>query len=190
MVKFTKNILVTEANVLSCQQSIDSSPSDSLWNPLIAAKIGLHEALKAQKIHWKQRSRISWLDEGDKNTEFFHQSTKARSSFNNINHISVDGIQTDDPLIIQAQAVDFFSNLFKPHEGQLHHILFLTDNPKVSDLENSTLVSMLVSMPSDAKIKEAVFALKKNSSPRSDEFNGAFYTSAWGIIGQPFIKAV
>ncbi|XXG68937.1 hypothetical protein AAC387_Pa06g1919 [Persea americana] len=173
------NIHLAEANVLCCQQSFDSSPSDTFWNDLMAAKLGLHDALKAQEIHWKQRSRISWLKEGDKNTKFFHQSAKAKSSFNSIKHISVDGLKVDDPLIIQGQAVDYFSNLFKPHEGQLHHILFQIDRPKVSELDNFTLIYM----PLNSEIKEAVFALKRNSSPGPDGFNGAFYTSAWGIIG-------
>ena len=152
----------------------------------MAVKLGLHEALKAQEIHWKQRSRINWHKEGDMNTKFFHQSAKTRSYFNSINHISVDGNRTDDPLIIQAQAVDHFSNLYKPHDGQLHRILFQTDSRKVLDLEISTLVSV----PSDSEIKEVVFSLKKNSSPIPDGFNGAFCTSAWGIIGQTVIKAV
>lgn len=60
-----KNILAANASVLSCQQSFNSSPSDSLWNDLMAMKLGLHDALKAQEIHWKHRSRIYWLKEGD-----------------------------------------------------------------------------------------------------------------------------
>ena len=126
----------------------------------MSAKLGLHEGLKAQEIHWKQRSCITWLKEGDQNTKLFYQSAKARSSFNSINHISINGIRSEDPLIIQAQVVAFFSNLYKPHDGQLHHILFQTDSPKVSDLENSSLVSM----PSDSKIKEA-FLLSRRTVP-------------------------
>ncbi|XXG54348.1 hypothetical protein AAC387_Pa03g2254 [Persea americana] len=81
-------------------RSFDSAPSSSLWNDLMSAKLGLHEALKAQEIHWKQRSQIKWLKEGNQNTKLFHQSAKARSSFNSINHISVNGTRSDDPLII------------------------------------------------------------------------------------------
>ncbi|XXG88987.1 hypothetical protein AAC387_Pa12g1096 [Persea americana] len=171
--------------VSSCKQSFDSAPSSSLWNNLISAKLGLHEALKAQDTHWKQRSRINWLKEGDQNTKFFYQSAKARSSFNNINHISINGIRSDDPLFIQGQAVDFFSNLYKPYDGQLHHIRFQTDSPKVSDLENS----FLIYLPSASKIKEAVFALKKNSSPGPDGFNGAFSSNAFFLSLIPKSKS-
>ncbi|XXG73294.1 hypothetical protein AAC387_Pa07g2240 [Persea americana] len=111
------NIHAAESIVLSCQQSFDPTPSTSLWNDLMFMKLDLHEALKAKEIHWKQCSQITWLKEGDQNIKFFHQPAKARSSFNSINHISVNGIRSDGPLIIQAQAMPFFSNLYKPHDG-------------------------------------------------------------------------
>ncbi|XXG59627.1 hypothetical protein AAC387_Pa04g1678 [Persea americana] len=149
----------------------------------MSATLTLHDGLQAQKIHWKQSSRIPWLNEGNKNTKFFHQSAKVRSSFNSINHISVDGNHTDDLLTIKSQAMDFFSKLFKPHDGHRYPILFQTDRPKVSDSKNS----FLVSIPSDIEIKDAVFALKKNRSPNPNGFSGTFYTSAWGIIGQAVI---
>lgn len=44
----------------------------------------LNELLLKEEIFWKQRSRILWLKEGDQNTKFFHQRTKARNKFNSI----------------------------------------------------------------------------------------------------------
>ena len=148
---------------------------------LLSPNLVLHEALKAQEIHWKQRSRIAWLNKGDQNTKFFHQSTKARSSFNRISHIFIDGRKTVDSTTVQANAMEFFTNLYKPHEGQPNLLLFQLESPNISNSENSDLISM----PWEEEIKKAVFALKKkSSSPGPDGFNGVFFTSTWSIIGK------
>lgn len=140
---------------------------------VFSAKVELHEALKAQEIHWKQRSRVKWLNEGDQNTKFLNQKGKARGSINKINHISINGSRTEDPTLIQAQAVNYFSNLFNPHQGQLNTLLFQIDSPMVTDSQNS----FLISTTSELEVKTAIFFLKKNSSPGPDGFNVGFFTA-------------
>ena len=41
-----------------------------------------------EEILWRQKSRIKWLKEGEKNTKFFHRSTVKRRMHNNIAFIN------------------------------------------------------------------------------------------------------
>lgn len=41
-----------------------------------------NEAYLAEESYWKQRSRQQWLNLGDRNTSFFHASTRKRFAMN------------------------------------------------------------------------------------------------------------
>lgn len=155
-----QKIVSAEARVLHCQQVLDSDYPASHQADL-SAKAALHEELKAQEVKWRQKSRLQWLNEGDNNTKFFHLSAKARSSFNSIKHTTIDGIKIEDPAIIQAQAVDYFLNLFIPHEGTPDSSLFQTNCPKVSNSQNLSLTSM----PSDSEIQVSSFFFERKIAP-------------------------
>lgn len=44
-----------------------------------------YEDLQAkEKVLWWHKSRETWMSKGDKNTKFFHNSTKARREINKI----------------------------------------------------------------------------------------------------------
>lgn len=47
---------------------------------ILAMKHELDEVLFREEMMWLQRSRLSWLKEGDRNTEFFHQKARWRAA--------------------------------------------------------------------------------------------------------------
>ena len=69
--------------------------------------------LEQDEIYWAQRSRVNWLQFGDRNTSFFHNFASARRKKNYIkklrdgNDIWVEGTDSLKPLVL-----DYFSNLF------------------------------------------------------------------------------
>lgn len=108
-----QKIIDKEKQVLEAQSEYDSNPSDPLLLALNFSKASLHNWLKAESIHWKQKSKIRWLKDGDRNTKFFHLSAKSRSTINRIDKISVDGIIIEDAEQIRIEASSVFSNLIQ-----------------------------------------------------------------------------
>lgn len=82
------------------------------------------EILAREEVFWRQKSRETWLRNGDQNMKFFHKSVKARHARNRIFFI-FDGqgrlLTTADH--INKEAVNFFKNMFLnnsiPLEGSL-----------------------------------------------------------------------
>lgn len=76
---------------MDSQQAFDSNPSDAILLDPNSDKSSLHNWLKAEFVHWKQRSKISHLQDGDRNTKFFHLSAKSTGIINRIDRILVGG---------------------------------------------------------------------------------------------------
>jgi hypothetical protein len=74
----------------------------------------MDELLHREEIMWMQRSKISWLREGDRNTTFFHRKASARAKKNRITKLKLpDGTTTYSLEKMKSSAKDFFYHLFE-----------------------------------------------------------------------------
>jgi hypothetical protein len=73
----------------------------------------ISELLSREEIMEKQRSRLDWLKDGDRNTALFQAKAKERSRRNEIN-----ALQRDDGVLVTKQedielcAMEFYQALF------------------------------------------------------------------------------
>ncbi|KAL5538322.1 hypothetical protein UlMin_043071 [Ulmus minor] len=66
---------------ISCLSSLHDSGS---WKILKECEKNLNSLLDKEERYWRQRSRVSWLKDGDRNTKFFHRKATARRKKNEI----------------------------------------------------------------------------------------------------------
>ena len=72
------------------------------------------QGLKAkEEIMWKQRSRVNWLREGDRNTRYFHCKANQWNKHNYILGFEDDnGLWIEDESRMGGLVKDYFTNIF------------------------------------------------------------------------------
>ena len=88
------------------------------------------ELCKREEEFWRQRSRELWLQEGDKNTKFFHMSVKQRRAGKTIFEIekASSGRLSKQSQEIKAEGKTFFQNLLTPHTDPHSSHIFVIMN--------------------------------------------------------------
>ncbi|XP_058078824.1 uncharacterized protein LOC131227097 [Magnolia sinica] len=105
-------------SILRDIQKIDTQAESSpMSSHTLANRIQLVQALSdkiyQEEISWKQKARMKWTKEGDRNTSYFHNIASVQDQVNRITCISSDGVWTDDSDTISTSAVSFFQCLLQ-----------------------------------------------------------------------------
>ena len=143
-----------------------------------------------EEIFWKQKSRIDWLQEGDRNTAFFHNSVKARRHGNSLSSLVLpDGTQIFSREAISREAVQYFSDLFSredPGAGAEEHDILACIPHLVSANMNEALLNPIL-LP---ELEKIVFNMKKGKAPGPDGFPIEFFQEFWEIIKYDLLDVV
>lgn len=110
-----------------------------------------NECLLQKQILLRQKSRVDWLKEGDRNTKFFHLQTLNRRSRNRLSQLRLDdGSTVYGQQNIQNETVAYFHNLYKSENPRLRAKLMGVIPRLVTDEENERFISM----PEESEIKK------------------------------------
>uniref|UniRef100_A0A2N9J6S4 Reverse transcriptase domain-containing protein n=1 Tax=Fagus sylvatica TaxID=28930 RepID=A0A2N9J6S4_FAGSY len=93
---------IAENRALSEEEKAEKSNLRIEWE-----KLSLME-----EISWRQKSRVTWLKEGDKNTKYFHSVANSHRRNNSIRQISIDGELSSNQADIKAHICSFYRNLY------------------------------------------------------------------------------
>ncbi|XP_048635018.1 uncharacterized protein LOC125608629 [Brassica napus] len=153
---------------------------DNAITEVIAAALKeLSDALKAEEMFWKQKSRVFWLREGDINTKFFHALTKQRRARNKITQLwDVNGNVVEDEEGLVAIATSYFRQIFE------------SSNPEDIEEELAQIPTTITGAMNDNltcpvtewEIKVALFSMHPEKAPGPDRMTALFYQKFWDIV--------
>uniref|UniRef100_A0A803QCJ3 Reverse transcriptase domain-containing protein n=1 Tax=Cannabis sativa TaxID=3483 RepID=A0A803QCJ3_CANSA len=142
----------------------------------------LDSLLYKNEILWKQRSKIHWLQAGDKNTRYFHNKATVRRKSNYIRKLKCSNgrIVTSFGEICN-EVRSYFGDLFQSQNFDVD-----ASNHLLSTLDKSldTQLIHFLDSPFDAnEVKQALFQLSSDKAPGLDGLNPAFYQKNWHVLG-------
>jgi hypothetical protein len=147
----------------------------------------MQELLYREEMLWLQRSRITWLKEGDKNTRFFHQKAVWRARRNKIKKLKCDdGTWNEVPSDMERMATSYFQELFTRDPSLNADRLLDMVQEKVTPEMNDGLCRDFTA----EEISDALFQIGPLKAPGTDGFPARFYQRNWATIKAEVINAV
>ncbi|XP_059069166.1 uncharacterized protein LOC131859441 [Cryptomeria japonica] len=138
------------------------------------------ETLAREESYWRQKSRDLWPFEGDRNTKFFHSSSKIKRLRNQIFYIiDSNGNSLVDEDDIASKAIRFFKSLLTAELVAVDNEFVNLIPPLVSQEDNKILMAPF----SLAKLKEIVFSMHSEKASGLDGFTALFFQKCWDFIG-------
>ena len=171
------------------KQELETALTSPLNDTALIKEIGdkLNEAYLAEEAFWKQRSRLLWLSLGDRNSGFFHATTKNRKRANALTVLEDSaGVMVYKEAEIAKTVEEYFKELFTSEQGERTSTVTDALQPLISDEDNAGLIAI----PSALEVKEAMFAINGEKAPGPDGFSASFYHTHWSVIGPDLVEEV
>eukprot|EP00253_Pinus_taeda_P004070 PITA_04070 len=144
----------------------------------------LEERRKQEEILWRQKSRIKWLREGERNTKFFHQAMIKHRQRNKILSIKdKNGNRVVEQAEIEQVLMDHHKEILsEPQADKMQAIqeIFSAIPRLVIEDQNKALMRAATL----EEIEETVKAMKKGTAPGPDGFTIDFFQAGWHFLGK------
>jgi ribonuclease HI/exonuclease III len=149
----------------------------------------LHKTCREEEIYWRMKSRALWLQDGDKNTGFFHKHTQSRINYNSIEEIHMQEQVYRDAHSIKEAAHIHFKNLYSATmTDDLNPLAYpISEVPNLITRDENHALNRPIS---DQEIKQVVFNMHPDKAPGPDGFTARFFTQCWDIIHKDLCKMV
>ncbi|KAJ9544912.1 hypothetical protein OSB04_024619 [Centaurea solstitialis] len=170
------------------QLSMDMDPTNKeLHEDLAHLYLAYNHALMDEESFFRQRAKVKWLLEGDRNTKYFHKCVQERRARSFIHHIN----DKDGNLVRGDDVGTTFLNHFQDILGVADS--GVSANVPSTLFSSSLLLSEALHMIrpiTDDEIRTAMFAIGNDKAPGSDGFTSKFFKASWDIIGGDVMVAI
>ena len=152
-----------------------------------ALKREINELHTREEIMWNQRSKVMWLQHGDKNTKFFHATTSQRRRKNRIGGLIDDtGTWHEDKEITEKIILDYFNSIYNSNQPS-------NFDESLNAMEERVSPEMNEELQKDSKAEEVWTAFKQmhpTKAPGLDGISPIFYQTYWDIVGPSITNCV
>ena len=181
----------SEARIKSLRSQLDRAiaTGNSTTIEINSLRRDLNFAYLEEEAYWKLKSRNNWLHTDDRNTSYFHLTTKAKRYRNQLLSIQDDDGNTKkgDKEIAEV-AAKYFEDIFTstPTPDSNYDAIFQGFERKITAEINADLTRGVTM----EEIRDSVFSIGPTKAPGPDGFTGDFYQTFWAEINPTIIKEV
>ena len=184
LIKLRLRLKDLQKDLLVAHEKGEITEKDNLLEEMNNAKLALdlyalYEAKGAQT-----RSRIKWIEEGERNTKYFLQLEKSNQSNNTITSLKDKhgNVMFKMDEIMQIQ-VDYYTNLYTEkvifnENNECDEFCSYINIPKISADQQETCEGMITEQEASYALK----AMRNNSAPGLDGLTTSFYKVFWSKI--------
>jgi exonuclease III len=152
--------------------------------------VDLEACREQEEILWRQKSRVQWLKEGERNTKFFHRAMTHRRYINRITQLEDDqGTPIRDHDQIAEALNSFYQDLLtETNTNREEAIQKVTRH--IPKLINSEQNIALIRPITQSEVDSAVKDMPPGKAPGPDGFTTDFFHYCWDMIKEDVWLAV
>lgn len=130
---------------------------------------------------------MHWLENGDRNTKFFHQYASERRRRSRVRRIVLDdGRVVEDEEEMLEVVSNFYKDLFTARAGSSDDELLRHVVPRVTPEMNEALLREFT----DEEIKQGLDGIGDLKAPGKDGMPALFYKNFWTTVGEDVTREV
>ncbi|GLT45093.1 hypothetical protein SLA2020_450200 [Shorea laevis] len=146
----------------------------------------VEEWLTQGEMMWRQRLREVWLQDGDRNTKFFHGKASRRRDGNTMSRLmDASGVWKTDFVGLQEIAMSYFHDLFSSsHPSNIEEVTSCLERQVTSEANQDLLKEFKAE-----EVTAALFQMHPSKAPGPNGMSPSFFQQFWLVVGKDVIDA-